>query len=177
MTEAKYVQAYPGEDAGTVAVESKMAVVVEEAVVRREEKEPPMQIVSQMETFQPQIPTDDDDEWFLLLDVVPREASYVSPGAHSSLLFFSRVRFYTALSTCLFPVSLPVKSPIRPVVDTMSTKQKLQQVDLRPKPSQALPQRDDEWLSQFDVTRDQAAVLPPGILSTCEWKRAELSER
>jgi len=85
VTLAEYVQVYPEESvsavAETIAVESKKEVVVEVTVVQKEEKKLPMQIVPEMKISQPV--RERDDDWFLLLDVVPRQTSYVPPGTHS----------------------------------------------------------------------------------------------
>lgn len=97
---AKYVQVYPGESISTlaesIAVESKKVVVVEEIVVQKEEKKPPMLIIPELKIFQPEMETDDD--WFLLLDVVPRETSFVSPGTHSIFILFSHISHQRNLS-------------------------------------------------------------------------------
>lgn len=83
VTKAEYVQVYPEERISTVAemrtVESRKEVVVEDMVVQTEER-------AQQKISQPVIERDDD--WFLLLDVVPRGTAYVPPGTHSLLWFF-----------------------------------------------------------------------------------------
>lgn len=82
---AEYVKVYPEESSSamveTIAVESKKEVVVEEALGQKEEKKLPIQIVPELKISQPV--RERDDDWFLLLDVVPRETSYVPQGTHS----------------------------------------------------------------------------------------------
>lgn len=51
---------------------------VEEDVVQRDDLRLPAQII--VEQRPPQPVRDRDDDWFLLLDVVPREKTYVPPG-------------------------------------------------------------------------------------------------
>ncbi|XP_039973220.1 uncharacterized protein LOC120783904 isoform X3 [Xiphias gladius] len=145
VTMAEYVKVYPEESSSamveTIAVESKKEVVVEEALGQKEEKKLPIQIVPELKISQPV--RERDDDWFLLLDVVPRETSYVPQ------------------------VSLAVPSQIYPSVEhqieVKSKEQKFQQVDrdqIRPQPSQPLPERDDDWFVLFDTIREEAVILP-----------------
>ncbi|XP_055358922.1 uncharacterized protein LOC114842461 isoform X3 [Betta splendens] len=156
VTEAKYVEVevYPGEGVSAPVQTTKRMVVVEQAVVQREEKMPPVQTFPQMARFQPEGRIDeDDDDWFLLLHVVSTDASYVSP------------------------VPLPVKTQTYPVADAVSTKQKVDLEQIRPQPSQARPQRDDEWLSQFDAPREVTPVEIMRKTSKAEVKTTETSAR
>ena len=85
VTTTEYVQVHPGKVisavAETIAVESRKVVVVEEAMVQTGGKMLPTQIIPEMKISQPVRKRDDD--WFVLLDVVPRETSYVPPGTCS----------------------------------------------------------------------------------------------
>ncbi|XP_056237233.1 titin-like isoform X5 [Seriola aureovittata] len=145
VTMAEYVQVYREEGFSavpeTIAVQSKKEVVVEVTVVQEEEKKLPMQIIPEMKISQPV--RERDDDWFLLLDVVPRETSYVAP------------------------VSLTVPSQIYPSVERQtevkSIERKSQQIALdqiRPQPSHPLPERDDDWFVLFDAIREEAVILP-----------------
>ncbi|XP_028436502.1 uncharacterized protein LOC114557282 isoform X6 [Perca flavescens] len=139
VTMVEYVQVYPEESVPTVAetitVESRKEAVVEEIVVQKEDR-------GQQKVSQPV--RERDDDWFLLLDVVPRETSYVPP------------------------VSLAVPSQIHPSVqpqriEVISIEQKLQHVDLKPirlQPSEPLSERDDDWFVQFDTVCEEAVLLP-----------------
>lgn len=93
VTISKYVEVYPGESisvlAETIAVESKKMFVVEETVVQKEEKKAPLQINPQPKIFQAE--RERDDDWFLLLDVVPRETSNVPPGTHRVFFLFTHI--------------------------------------------------------------------------------------
>ncbi|XP_039662863.1 titin-like isoform X5 [Perca fluviatilis] len=139
VTMVEYVQVYPEESVPTVAetitVESRKEAVVEEIVVQKEDR-------GQQKVSQPV--RERDDDWFLLLDVVPRETSYVPP------------------------VSLAVPSQIHPGVqpqriEVISIEQKLQHVDPKPirlQPSEPLSERDDDWFVLFDTICEEAVLLP-----------------
>lgn len=82
----------------TKTVESRKEVVVERIVVQVEDINLPKQIIQQA-ISQPirQI----DDDWFILLDIVSREAAYVPPGNHSlKLSLFLRVLSHQKKSGC-----------------------------------------------------------------------------
>nr|XP_033496144.1 uncharacterized protein LOC117265653 isoform X2 [Epinephelus lanceolatus] len=138
VTKAEYVQVYPEERISTVAemrtVESRKEVVVEEMVVQTEER-------AQQKISQPVIERDDD--WFLLLDVVPRGTAYIPPVP-------------PAIPSQIYP-------SVQPRVEVISIEQKPQQVDLdqiRLQPSQPLPERDDDWFVWFDAVREEAVIAP-----------------
>ncbi|XP_056262038.1 uncharacterized protein LOC130188025 isoform X4 [Pseudoliparis swirei] len=137
VTMAEYVQVCPEGSISTVAetitIESRTEVIVEEVVVHKDHK-------GEQKLSQPV--GERGDDWFLRLDVVPRETAVVTP------------------------VSLAMPSHIHPVIppqqmEEMSLERKLQQVDreqirLRPSP----PERDDDWFVPFDATRVKAEVRP-----------------
>lgn len=191
---ATYAQVYPEDRISTVAetilLESRMEVVVEETVVQKEDVKLPKQIILEQQLSQSVINRDDD--WFLLLDVVPKETTYVPPGTHSHLIsLFSLHTIYHTLQDCvssklleedcrrhfwlklkykfcLFSVPLAVQSQIyvQPGIEIINTEQKLQQVDvdkMMPQASQPLPARDDGWFVLFDTVREEAVSLPSGI--------------
>ena len=70
-----------------IAVESYKAVVVEEAVVQKEEKKLSIKSIPELKISQPVRKRDDD--WFVLLDVPVREPSFVPPGIANFLLHSS----------------------------------------------------------------------------------------
>lgn len=80
VTVAKFAQAYSEESVSAVVettlLESR--VEVEENVVQRDDLRLHGPII--LEQRPPQPVRDRDDDWFLLLDVVPRETTYVPPG-------------------------------------------------------------------------------------------------
>lgn len=55
-------------------VEEKTEIIVEERKIREAE------VLSMPEVPPQQTITERDDDWFVLLDVIPRETSYVPPG-------------------------------------------------------------------------------------------------
>lgn len=88
---AEFAQVYPEDSISTVAetivLASRSEVVVEEM---RQDVKIPEQITLEQKTFQSV--RDIDDDWFLLLDVVPRETVYIPPGTHSlQYLLFSHI--------------------------------------------------------------------------------------
>lgn len=60
----------------------KQTVKILETVVEDGETEPELR--EQQEVVLPQAKRETVDDWFVLLDVVPREISYVPPGISSS---------------------------------------------------------------------------------------------
>ncbi|XP_051813077.1 uncharacterized protein LOC110969054 isoform X3 [Acanthochromis polyacanthus] len=137
VTVSEYVELYQRESISTV-VESTREVVIQEIVVQKKDVKPPKQVVSEQKIFQPVVEREDD--WFLLLDVVSKETSYVPP------------------------VSVPLPTKIYPDVPTevKRIEQKVQlDVDrIRPQVSQPLPDRDDDWFVQFDAVREKAVIVP-----------------
>lgn len=102
---ATYAQVYPEDRISTVAetilLESRMEVVdVEETVVQKQDVKLPKQIILEQQLSQSVINRDDD--WFLLLDVVPKETTYVPPGTHRHLIsLFSLHAIYHTLQHCV----------------------------------------------------------------------------
>lgn len=96
VTKAEYVQVYPEESISTVTEtirESRKEVVVEEIVVQKEEKKLPKQIIPVQQKIS--LPVREiDDDWFLLLDVVPRETAYVPPGTRRLLLSLPHINYH-----------------------------------------------------------------------------------
>ncbi|XP_076016727.1 uncharacterized protein LOC143008737 isoform X3 [Genypterus blacodes] len=130
-----------------VTVESRLEVVVEEILAQKEDEVLPKQTSPQLKISQPA--TQRDDDWFVLLDVVPREAAYVPP------------------------VSVSLTSPrqmypdvIQPVTEVKRVVQKQQVVDLhqfRPQPSHPVPGRDDDWFVLFDALHEETVPVPPVV--------------
>ncbi|XP_041798225.1 uncharacterized protein LOC121610272 isoform X2 [Chelmon rostratus] len=142
---AEYVPVYPEESISTVAetitVESRVEVVVDETAVQKEDRMPPKQVIPEQKISQPV--RERDDEWFLLLDVVPRETAYVPPVS-------------PAAPGQIYP-------SVRPQIEVVSTERELQRADLdriRLQPSQPLPEREDDWFVLFDAIREKPVILP-----------------
>ncbi|XP_062421474.1 uncharacterized protein LOC119198074 isoform X3 [Pungitius pungitius] len=134
---AEYVHVRPEESistaAETVTVESRKEVIVDELVVKKEDGG--LQKISQ--------PLGErDDEWFLLLDVVPRETVCVPP-------------VWVAAPSQIYPTVQPER------MEAITIEQKLQRVgpeQIRLEPSR--PERDDDWFVLFDTIREKAVVIP-----------------
>ncbi|XP_068999115.1 uncharacterized protein [Embiotoca jacksoni] len=147
VSTAEYVQIYHRESISTVteaaAAESRREVVVETIVMRKEDEKPPEQIIPEQKTFQPV--RERDDDWFLLLDLVSKETSYVPP------------------------VSVPLMAKIYAdvPVEVKRIERKVLQIDvdqIRPQPSKPLPERDDDWFVPFDAVREKTVVIPAATL-------------
>ncbi|KAM6936089.1 uncharacterized protein PEZ65_006329 isoform 2-T2 [Lycodopsis pacificus] len=134
VTIAEYVQVYPEEStsavAETITVESREEVVGEEIVVQKDDR-------GQQEMSQPV--RERDDDWCLLLEVVPRETAFVPPVS-------------PAVPSLTYPSVQP------PQMKVMSLERRLQQVDLEQ--TRLQPERDDDWFVLFDAVREKPAVLP-----------------
>ncbi|XP_077951292.1 uncharacterized protein LOC120810753 isoform X30 [Gasterosteus aculeatus] len=139
VTVAEYVEVAPEESISTAAetmtVESRKEVIVEELVVYKEDG-------GLQEVSQP-VRERDDDDWFLLLDVVPREAPCVPPGTHS-------LQVCVAVPSQMYPSVEPQP------MEAITTEQKLQRVDAE----QIRPEREDDWFVLFDTIRQKAVAIP-----------------
>ncbi|XP_064883597.1 titin-like isoform X13 [Oncorhynchus nerka] len=102
----------------------------------------------------PQPSREMDDDWFVQLDVVPRETSYIPPVAPAEPT----------------PVSPDV---ISPVVEVKAEQQKPVVVlveEMRPQQEreveewQRQPKRDDDWFTLFADVREEPIIVPPVAL-------------
>ncbi|KAM4601150.1 uncharacterized protein ACJ7VT_020965 isoform 2-T2 [Polymixia lowei] len=141
VTMEEYVQVYAEESISAVvearAVESRDKVFVEEILLVKEDKKPPKKIQEQTIL---QLMNEREDDWFVLLDIVPRDPASLPPVAVLSQVYLSVTR-------------LPVieAKAVEPVV--------LEQI--RQQPVQPLPGRDDDWFVLFDAMREEAVIVPP----------------
>ncbi|CAB1416778.1 unnamed protein product [Pleuronectes platessa] len=138
------LQVYPEESisavAEMIALESKKEVVIEDVVMQMEERKLPMQLISELKISQPVRARDDD--WFLLLDVVPRETTYVPPVS-------------LAVPSQIYP-------SVEPQVEVKSIEKKERQVELhqvRPQPPRPHPE-NDPWFVLFDAIHEETVVIP-----------------
>ncbi|XP_061531099.1 uncharacterized protein LOC133401760 isoform X4 [Phycodurus eques] len=138
VTLAGYVQAYAGKSISAL-VEEKVDVEVEEM----QKEEAPKKMYPELKIVPPVIKTDDD--WLLLLDVVPRETAFVPPAT--------------------LPVVAKMYPDVGPVIEVKGIELKPLPVGLdqmREQPSQ--PQRDkDDWFVSFDAARDEAVKRLPAM--------------
>ncbi|XP_062254580.1 uncharacterized protein LOC133964485 isoform X4 [Platichthys flesus] len=138
------LQVYPEESISAVAEmmadETKKEVVIEDVVMQMEERKLPMQLISELKISHPVRARDDD--WFLLLDVVPRETTYVPPVS-------------LAVPSQIYP-------SVEPQVEVKSIEKKERQVELhqvRPQPSRPQPE-SDPWFVLFDAIHEETVVIP-----------------
>ncbi|XP_035485046.1 uncharacterized protein LOC118302716 isoform X8 [Scophthalmus maximus] len=144
VPQVTFDQVYPGRsfsgETETTAVESKKDFVIDSIVVQKEEKKHGVQIIPELKMSQPLRARDDD--WYLLLDVGPRETSYVPPVSPA--------------------VQLQICPSVESQIEVKSTEREVHWVDLeqiRPQPSQPRPERDD-WFVLFDAIREEAVMQP-----------------
>lgn len=76
MSTAEHVQVHPEESVSAVVVESVQEVLSEKITVMEGDKKLPWEMTPEQEIQ----PIRGDDDWFQLLDVVPRQTPYVPPG-------------------------------------------------------------------------------------------------
>ncbi|XP_019728384.1 uncharacterized protein LOC109517586 isoform X6 [Hippocampus comes] len=130
VTLAGYAQTY-AEKGISPLVEEKVEVVVEEMAQKQEASQ---NIYPELKIFPTVINRDDD--WFLLLDVVPRERAFVPPAAK------------------IYPDTGPVieAKGVEPTPLPVGLDQ------MRERPSQPQPEKDDDWFVAFDAVRDEALI-------------------
>ncbi|XP_051922260.1 uncharacterized protein LOC127601230 isoform X5 [Hippocampus zosterae] len=130
VTHAGYAQTYAEKGISTL-VEERVEVVVEEMTRKQEASQntdPELKI----------FPTvlNRDDDWFLLLDVVPRERAFVPPA------------------TKIYPDTGPMieAKGIEPTPLPVGLDQ------MRACPSRPQPEKDDDWFVAFDAVRDEVFI-------------------
>ncbi|XP_056142952.1 uncharacterized protein LOC130118528 [Lampris incognitus] len=146
----EYVQVYPQKSISTVAevmaVETREGVMAEEITVQKEDRKPPMHIIAEQKITQ-QVRKRDDD-WFVLLDVVPREASY-SPSVSKEVpreVYPAITETPVAEVKTIEQKGLSVSDPIEPV---------------RQQPTWPLVERDDDWFGLFGAIHEKTVLVPP----------------
>ncbi|XP_068507904.1 uncharacterized protein [Syngnathus scovelli] len=115
----------------SAVIEERMEVVVEEASKK---------IYPEVKIFPSVIKRDDD--WFLLLDVVPKKTTFIPPVA--------------------LPTEAKISPDVRPVIEIKDIEMKPLPVSLdQMSPSQIQPEKDDDWFVVFDAVREPAVVFLP----------------
>ncbi|XP_043973480.1 titin-like isoform X6 [Gambusia affinis] len=147
----EYVQILPKERKTTVivseAVEKTREVVVvdKETVTQKHVKKLPEQIMLYPVRNQ-------DDDWYLLLDIPPKVESYIPP------------------------VSVPEKAKISPVVPVEAKRVEQRLYPISPQPFQPLPETDDDWLILFDIVGDKPVIIPTATPAEAVQKMAKTFE-
>ncbi|KAG8010144.1 Protein 4.1 [Nibea albiflora] len=156
VTKAEYVQVYPEESISTVTEtirESRKEVVVEEVVMQKEEKKLPKQIIPVQQKIS--LPVREiDDDWFLLLDVVPRETAYVPPVTPVGVIpAVRKVEVKTTETTAWEKM----------IIGADSEQDETRSSQIRPGKFAPPSEREggDDWFILLDIIRDKPVVVPP----------------
>ncbi|XP_057689636.1 uncharacterized protein LOC130914452 isoform X3 [Corythoichthys intestinalis] len=137
VTLAGYVQSYAEKSISTV-VEERVQVELEEI----QKEETPQKVYPELKVFPPVIKMEDD--WFSLLDVVPREIAFVPPVNKQ--------------------VASNIYQDVGPVIEVKGIELKPLPVGLdqmRVQPFYPQPEKDDDWFVAFDAIRDEAVIPQP----------------
>ncbi|XP_077384180.1 uncharacterized protein LOC144022882 isoform X2 [Festucalex cinctus] len=132
VTQAGYVQSYAEKSISTV-VEERVEVVQKEEALKK--------IYPELKKIPSVIKRDDD--WFLLLDVIPRETTFVPP-----VPLAKAAQIYPDVGPAIEVKAIEVK-PLPVGLDQM-----------RARPSQPQPEKDDDWFVAFDAVGDEVIRLP-----------------
>ncbi|XP_037130060.1 band 4.1-like protein 2 isoform X7 [Syngnathus acus] len=115
----------------SAVIEKRMEVVVEETSKK---------MYPEVKIFPSVIKRDDD--WFLLLDVVPKKTTFIPPVAR--------------------PMEAKISPDVGPVIEIKDIEMKPVPVSLdQMSPSQIQPEKDDDWFAVFDAVREPAVVFLP----------------
>ncbi|XP_027142928.1 uncharacterized protein LOC104925498 isoform X2 [Larimichthys crocea] len=158
VTKAEYVQVYPEESISTVTEtirESRKEVVVEEIVVQKEEKKLPKQIIPVQQKIS--LPVREiDDDWFLLLDVVPRETAYVPPVTPVEIIPDVRKAEVKTTETTTWK---------KMIIGADSKQDETRLSQIRPGKFAPPSEREggDDWFILFDIIRDKPVVVVPPV--------------
>ncbi|XP_036821735.1 uncharacterized protein LOC110506699 isoform X12 [Oncorhynchus mykiss] len=140
------IPVYPEESVSSVVELTTVEQREERRVTVMEEERRQEEVI-----LPPQPSREMDDDWFVQLDVVPRETSYIPPVAPAEPT----------------PVSPDV---ISPVVEVKAEQQKPVVVlveEMRPQQEreveewQRQPERDDDWFTLFADVREEPIIVPP----------------
>jgi len=165
--------------AGAAADEIR-EVVVEERKIIEEAPRHPQEILLQPVTER-------DDDWFVLLDVVPRVASYVPPGTATillhlnlcfvlhlllvlklflSILVFLKERDQMEAESFVSVIGTSADQEIREVV--VEERKIIEEAPRQPQEIllQPVTERDDDWFVLLDVVPRVASYVPPGTATT-----------
>ncbi|XP_030214575.1 uncharacterized protein LOC115545484 isoform X13 [Gadus morhua] len=123
---------------------SSTVVTVEEVLQKQEERPPRRSIPEQA------VPTREPDDWFVLLDVVPREVTYIAPAAPSTV--------YPEVSVPLQIVT--EEAELTPQLEDIPRKRGTQLEDILQLSAQPPPERDDSWFVLFDAVLIQPVTRP-----------------
>ncbi|XP_054636954.1 uncharacterized protein LOC129184736 [Dunckerocampus dactyliophorus] len=142
--------------------EEKVEVEIETIMVHKIEAH--KKIHPEQKIVQPVVNSDDD--WFLLLDIGPREITFVPTGTYfvcHSFVLFTHIRkptnskFHSKTDTLQIPGK--IDPDVAPVSELKRAEEELPQFGLyqtRQQPFQSQPENDDDWFVVFDAIREEA---------------------
>ncbi|XP_045074748.1 LOW QUALITY PROTEIN: uncharacterized protein LOC121555567 [Coregonus clupeaformis] len=124
--------------------ERRMTVVEEKQEERRQEEF----------ILPPQPSREIDDDWCVLLDVIPRETSYIPPVAPAEPTLVS-----PDVASPVVEVKAEEQKPVVVLVEETRPQHK-QEVE----EWQRQPERDDDWFTLFDDVHEEPIIVPPVAL-------------
>ncbi|KAK6327023.1 hypothetical protein J4Q44_G00026680 [Coregonus suidteri] len=142
------------------SVSSVSSVVEVTTVEQREERRVTVVEEKQEERRQeefilpPQPSREIDDDWCVLLDVIPRETSYIPPVAPAEPTLVS-----PDVASPVVEVKIEEQKPVVVLVEETRPQHK-QEVE----EWQRQPERDDDWFTLFDDVREEPIIVPPVAL-------------
>ncbi|XP_040901219.1 uncharacterized protein LOC121186532 isoform X3 [Toxotes jaculatrix] len=142
---------------GAAADKEVREVVVEERKIIEEAPR-------RLQEIPPQPVTARDDDWFVLLDVVPRETAYVPPVIWKERDKMEAESFVSVVGAAADKEVREVVVEERKIIE--EAPRLLQEIPLQP-----LTARDDDWFVLLDVVPRETAYIPPVI-----WKERDQME-
>ncbi|XP_036930180.1 titin-like isoform X4 [Acanthopagrus latus] len=179
VTTGDYAQVYREERIATVVettptttateaitVESRKEVVVEEIVVRKVDKKFPTLIISEQKVSL----RERDDDWFVLLDVVRREPSFVPPVTVAK---YSQVYPEERISTVMETITVESRKEF--VVEETVVPKFPKQIIPEQKISQPVSEREDDWFVLLDVAARETSFVPPATMLAQVYREERIS--
>ncbi|KAG7242152.1 hypothetical protein INR49_024198, partial [Caranx melampygus] len=149
VTTVEYAQVDKGEDFTVKTEIEKTEIIIEQSEIKEEDTWRAPEIPP------PQVITEIDDDWFVLLDGVPREISYVPPVALKEQEQVEAERFLSVIEA-------PEVQEIREIVVeerkiTEDTPRSPQEIPPQP----PVRDRDDDWFVLLDAVPKEMSYVPP----------------
>ncbi|KAM9852266.1 uncharacterized protein ACBR49_005367 isoform 2-T2 [Aulostomus maculatus] len=138
-------------------VESVMEEEIREVQVVLEEKLIKEEPLRRLEEIPRQLVRERDDDWFVLLDVAPRKASYVPPVT-------SKVPVQMEAESSVSQFATTMEKEIREVI--LEETEIIEEAPRRPEeiPQQLVRERDDDWFVLLDVAPRETSYVPPAAV-------------
>ncbi|KAM8734767.1 uncharacterized protein AB9X84_023470 isoform 12-T13 [Acanthopagrus schlegelii] len=149
-----------------ITVESRKEVVIEEIVVQKVDKKFPTLIISEQKVSL----RERDDDWFVLLDVVRREPSFVPPVTMAK---YSQVYPEERISTVMETITVESRKEF--VVEETVVPKFPKQIIPEQKISQPVSEREDDWFVLLDVAARETSFVPPAIMLAQVYQEERIS--